>query len=365
MLRSSSLGLIGLSVFCVTACGGADAHPRPAEDASALEPSAAAALDIDGAGVSDACVGVEAASERVPVDLLAVVDGSASMGDATSSGGSKWVATKAAFRHFLERAPADMRFGLSLFPVPGDDTASCAESSYHDTALPISDVSQMAAGALAQLDAVIPRGQTPTGPALSAALRLAGAYGTEHRERSVVVVLATDGLPTTCSPTDTGALAQLAEGALRAPGHVRTLVVASGEVDRETRSGLEQIARAGGTGRALVLDPRADFAEQLADALAAAASRKVACDLAMPEPPPGRQLDYDSINVIIERDGRREALPRVSGPDACAGDGWYYDVDPIEGAASRLNVCPFSCERGASRPSAKLRVELGCKTIVK
>lgn len=335
----------------------------------AAAPADAAVSTDDSLDVSDvpgaACVGMEATAEQLPVDLFAVVDGSASMADATSTGVSKWYATKAAFRSFLGDAPRDMRFGLSLFPLPGDDTASCSEGNYREAAIPFSDVSQMAAGALAQLEAVQPGGQTPTGPAFTAALRLAQAYGAEHRDRSVVVVLATDGLPTTCAPTDVAALADLAEAALNSPAHVRTLVVASKSLDGADETGFQRIARAGGTERALFIDPRGDFAAQLRNALGATATRKVSCDLAMPEPPLGKRLDYDSINVIIDSDGERQTLPRVAGPEACKNGGWYYDVDPTEGAASRLNVCQSACERVGSDAAAKLRVELGCQTIVK
>ena len=313
----------------------------------------------------EACVGVEATVERLPVDVLAVVDGSGSMGDATASGVSKWSATKEAFQAFLSHAPSDMRFGLSVFPIPGDDLASCSESYYREAAIPFTVVSQMAPGALVQLDAVQPRGQTPTGPALKAALQLAQAYGAEHQGRSVVVVLATDGLPTTCAPTDAAELSRLAREALESVAHVRTLVVASKSLDDSAQLSFERIARAGGTEHPLFIDPRADFAAQLSDALGATAARKVTCDLAMPEPPTGQLLDYDSINVVGDRHGERKALPRVAGPDACAVGGWYYDVNPEKGPASRINVCQSACERVAVDRAAKLSVELGCKTVVK
>ncbi|HYP86629.1 MAG TPA: hypothetical protein VEQ59_00710, partial [Polyangiaceae bacterium] len=308
-----------------------------------------------------ACVGLEVASEQLPVDLFAVIDRSGSMDDATASGVSKWSATRAAFHEFLEHAPAGMGFGLSLFPVPGDDTASCRTDHYRFAAMPISDVSLNANSAFTRLDAVKPQGQTPTAPALTAALDLATTYGVAHLDRSVVVVLATDGLPTTCAPTDAAALAELAQQALDGPAHVRTMVVASGS-DAHA-AGFARIAAAGGTLRPLVIDPRHDFARQMGDALGAAAARRVTCDLALPEPPPGRRLDYDAVNVVLDGD-ERITLPRVEGASNCdGGAGWYYDVDPNVGAPSRLNVCKAACDRVGS--AAKLRVELGCETRVR
>jgi len=312
-----------------------------------------------------ACVGVEVAAEPLPVDLFAVVDRSGSMNEATLTGVSKWYATKMAFHDFLENAPRGMSFGMSLFPVPGSTTASCAADYYRAQALPIRDVQQMADGAMARLDAMPPQGQTPTGPALTAALELAKAYALDHVNRSVVVVLATDGLPTTCAPTDTRALASLAKAALEGPAHVRTLVVASRSLDGTDLSGFESIALAGGTERSLVIDPHADFARQLTSALTTAAAREVACDLAIPEPPVGAHLDYDAVNVVLDVGDERVILPRVSGPASCsAGGGWYYDIDPGDGAPQRLDMCKSSCER-ADRSATGLRVELGCKSLVR
>jgi hypothetical protein len=355
-------GLAALLLLTLSACSGAAEHPSLAAPVEADEPSRNLAL----APVDDsaACVGVEAMAEELPVDLFAVLDGSASMAEATATGVSKWYATKSAFQDFLASAEPGMGFGLSLFPSPGD-VPSCSSKHYRDSALPITDVSQMAQGALARLDAVVPQGQTPTAPAFTAALELATTYALSHLERSVVVVLATDGLPTTCAPTDTDALAELAEEAFGGPGHVRTVVVAPESLAGGDRSGFERIAKAGGTGHALSIDPRADFSGQLTSALRATADHKVACDLALPEPPEAERLDYDAVNVVLESDEGRTTFPRVADSSGCtANGGWYYDVDPNSGAPSRLNMCKASCER-LSTTTSKLRVELGCKTVVR
>jgi hypothetical protein len=348
-------------LLCTVACGQAAPHAPPAGAAATAAPDDS--LKVGAEADAEACVGVEVDAAQLPVDIFAVLDGSSSMSEATSTGVSKWYATRAAFQSFLERAPSGMGFGLSLFPVPGDEVASCAFDHYREAALPIDDVSQMAHGAITRLNAVQPQGQTPTAPALTAALDLASSYGLTHPERSVVVVLATDGLPTACAPTDAAALAELAKEALQGPAHVRTLVVASQALSGGERSGLESIAVAGGTDHSLLLDPHADFARQLGDALDAAAARQVACDLALPEPPTAQRLDYDAVNVVL--DGAvRSTLPRVSGPAHCtAAGGWYYDVDPALGAPSRLNMCKASCDRASS--ARRLSVELGCKTVVR
>jgi hypothetical protein len=364
VLQASQLLALPL-VLTALACGPAPSHPAPAGPTT---PAATSADSLDlGSTFADttACVGVEVTAQALPVDLFAVVDRSGSMNEATLAGISKWYATKTAFREFLEHAPPGMGFGLSLFPAPGATSVSCVADYYRAQALPIRDVQQMASGAMARLEASPPQGQTPTGPALTAALDLAKAYALAHPERSVVVLLATDGLPTTCAPTDTRALALLAKSALEGPAHVRTLVVTSRSLDGANLSSFETIARAGGTGRALVIDPHANFAGQLTSALTKAAAREVACDLAIPEPPVGAHLDYDAVNVVLDSNERRTTLPRIADAASCtAAGGWYYDIDPAEGAPLRLNICKTSCER-ADDTVTRLRVELGCKSLVR
>lgn len=364
MLRASSAFALASLLCGALACGEAAEHPAPAGTTPAQEADGTLDLGAPTSADAAACVGVQVAAEPLPVDLFAVVDRSGSMGDATLTGVSKWYATKMAFHDFLEHAPSGMGFGLSLFPVPGSGGTSCASDYYRDQALPIGDVAKMASGALARLDQMPPQGQTPTAPALISALDLASAYALSHVDRSVVVVLATDGLPTACKPTDTAALARLAKAALEGPAHVRTVVVASRSLDGTDLSDLEQIAVAGGTGHSLVIDPRSDFARQLTGALSAAATREVACDLAIPEPPAGARLDYDAVNVVLDSGNDRVTLPRVAGPASCtAAGGWYYDVEPARGAPARLNMCKSSCER-ADSSATRLRVELGCKSLV-
>jgi von Willebrand factor type A domain len=368
VLRSSDtlgvswLGCLAWSALAwtVTACGESPDHAPPL---APVEEQPTNRVEVGpGPGDDVACVGTKVETRRLAVDVFAVLDGSGSMRDATESGVSKWYATKAAFREFLSRAPADMGVGLSFFPLPGEDAPSCSAARYRAAALPIKDVSDMATGALAELDRVTPGGQTPTAPALTAALELASAHAASHSDRSVVVVLATDGLPTTCEPTDSASLAALAAEALDGPAHVRTLVVSSSSLKREDDETFRLIAAAGGTERPVLIDPSRDFSKQLGDALDATAARAIACDLALPEPPPGKHLDYDAVNVVLE-DDQRTVLRRVSGPHACTSSGgWYYDVDPSQGAPSRLAMCKASCERTRA---ASLTVELGCRTTVR
>jgi hypothetical protein len=353
--------LLAASLVALVACGQAPERPGAAQGE---DPIPAPKLTLQPTGGSQACVGVDAPTERLPVDVFAVIDGSSSMADATATGVSKWYATKAAFQDFLAAAPADMGIGLSLFPLESGMT--CETARYQEAALPIGQARDMIGGVLERLEAVTPWGQTPTAPALTAALDLAGKHAEQHPERSVVVVLASDGMPTACDPLDAAALAQLAKQALQGPGHVRTLVVALSSLAGADLSGFSTIAAAGGTDRPLLVDPQGDFSAELSEALGAAATERVACDLAVPAPPEGQALDYDSVNVVLDGEEARVTFPRVAGPADCSvAGGWYYDIDPEVGAPTRINVCKATCDRLTSRSNAALSVELGCKTQVK
>lgn len=349
-------------MLVLVACGQAPEHPAPVQGDD--EPQESPGLSLTPAtGTNQACVGMDAETVRLPVDLFAVIDGSSSMNEATVTGVSKWYATKSAFRDFLEQAPEGMGLGLSLFPIAG--SVSCQAESYRDAALPISTASDMVSGVLARLEGVTPSGQTPTAPALTAALAMAAAHAEQHPDRSVVVVLATDGMPTACDPLDAAALAKLAKQALNGPGHVRTMVVASESLNGVDLSGLDAVAAAGGTDYALSIDPSVDFSSQLSSALGAAAGERIVCDMAVPAPPEGEHLDYDAVNVVLEGVETRVTFPRVEGPGDCkTSGGWYYDIDPSFGAPTRINMCQATCDKLGARSDTALHVELGCKTVV-
>lgn len=92
-------------------------------------------------------------------------------------------------------------------------------------------------------------------------------------------------------------------------------------------------------------------------------SSRIACDLAIPSPPGGSVLDPRLVNVVVR--GAREALiGKVAGAAACrATGGWYYDD---EARPTRVNLCPASCERAQDElraGSATIEVQFGCITI--
>ncbi len=99
-------------------------------------------------------------------------------------------------------------------------------------------------------------------------------------------------------------------------------------------------------------------------ATAVARSSRIQCDLGLPPPPAGTVLDPRRVNVALRSAGGSVRLGKVLGPTACGpGGGWYYDD---EAAPRRVILCPASCDRAQSlvaEGGASVAVEFGCTTI--
>lgn len=93
---------------------------------------------------------------------------------------------------------------------------------------------------------------------------------------------------------------------------------------------------------------------------------RVACDLEIPKPDSG-VLDPEAVNVrVSDGIGPAVVVPRVADEAACGGTaGWYYDhaTDP-----SKVLLCPISCEDAQSKGSGappKIEVLFGCQSVVR
>lgn len=119
--------------------------------------------------------------------------------------------------------------------------------------------------------------------------------------------------------------------------------------------------------RARLCDGSAAWATFFDDvAQAVVATSKIACELDIPVPEAG-VLDPDAVNVRVT-DGANPAflVPRVAGEAACAGaSGWYYD-DPA--APSKVHLCPASCDGAQSKGGdvpPTIEVLFGCTSVVR
>lgn len=93
---------------------------------------------------------------------------------------------------------------------------------------------------------------------------------------------------------------------------------------------------------------------------------RIACDLAIPPPPEGMLLLPGQVNVLVDGTSGEALLPRVLTMSACdpTRGGWYYDDNA---APTQIFLCPASCEFAqaeVTEPGTGLNVLFGCDSIL-
>ena len=258
---------------------------------------------------------------------------------------------------------------------------ACDQNSYATPAVEFGQLPGAAGALVASINAQMPRGQTPSRPALRGAIDHARTWAMSNPGHSVVVVLATDGLPTDCSngnaihPTsmaEVDEVVAVATEGLAASPNISTFVVGVfAASDTAAPANLNRIAVAGGTNQAFMVDASGSAVDmQFAEALNAIRRSRLGCEFQIPPPPAGDRLDFDKVNVVLHdpQNMTSTKLPRVlGGLDLCdeAGSGWYYDPDPAAGTPTRIIACPATCGMLTSTRDGEVDIELGCEQVVK
>jgi len=247
--------------------------------------------------------------------------------------------------------------------------ADCGLGDYEQPDVAIAPLPANGAALLASLKRQTPDGRTPTAPALQGATDYARAYATANPTHTVAVVLATDGLPTDCTPLDIPSISAIATTALAGTPAVRTYVIGVfGPDDAEAPANLNSIATAGGTEDAFIVDTTRDVASELTQALNAIRGTTLACDFEIPLPEHGGTLDYSRVNVqVADGTGATTDLYYVTSAAGCDPTlgGWYYDSDPALGnKPTKITVCSSTCAGFKTSTSASVSIQLGCKTVV-
>jgi Mg-chelatase subunit ChlD len=311
-------------------------------------------FDAGGGGKAEdsgACVTTSAEARRVPLDVIFIIDRSGSMK------GQIWDGTKAALTTFFnDPASAGIGAGLAYFPSQKGDM--CNPTNYADLDVPIG-VLPANAFALTNSMPFEPLGwATPMYSGLKGVLMAATAYQESHPTHKVIVVLATDGNPSSqCKPTTIDAIAGLAKGALDYNG-VRTYVIG---ISGATIANLDEIAEAGGTTAAY--DITKDISEFSAKT-AEIRTEALGCDFEIPPPPNDQELDPDRVNFTYmpKGMGSPKILPRADDLADCNGQpGWYYDTNV---GPTKIFLCPASCATVKADSNAKVSVLFGCNSVL-
>ena len=190
----------------------------------------------------------------------------------------------------------------------------------------------------ASLDVQQMPGGTPTVPVLEGTTRYARSWAQNHPGRQTVIVLATDGVPDeTCA----------------AAPPIRTFVIG---VDKDLVA-LNQIAAAGGTGQALLVDTQINADIAFLDALNTIRNNALGCSFAVPYVK-GTDPTNAHVRFIADRPGHSFVAERVSERATCgANGGWYFEgIVPN----NKVVLCPISCDAMNNAEAGRLYVEFGC-----
>jgi hypothetical protein len=320
-----------------------------------------------------ACVSDVREGELVPMDLYLMVDKTGSMLCPTGpdgvgcppqyggSGPTRWDSVSAAIKSFVASSGTNgISVGIGFFPSTGAGTYSCLASDYIAPAVEIAPLPPAAPAIARAIDQQTVAGITPTTASLEGALTHAKGWASSHAGRRVAVVYATDGEPGGCGlDNNVGRAAQIAKAGLDAAPSVVTYVLGVGP----SLDSLNQIAVAGGTGKAYFVDTGQNVTQQFVDALNGIRNRSITCDYAIPTSTRG-PLDYSLVNVEAQLGTRGPAtlvthVEGASGCDAMTG-GWYYDQPS---SPSVISLCPATCQPLSSTQGSRLEVIIGCRTV--
>jgi hypothetical protein len=214
-----------------------------------------------------------------------------------------------------------------------------------------------------------PEGGTPTLPALTGVVNHAAAWAADNPESNVIVVLATDGVPTVCDPAidmmdDMQAVQNLADAAAAgAEQGIQTFVIGvfAPEEEEAAQPSLSAIAEAGGTGVPFIVNTAGEVTSEFREALNQVRLSAKACEFDLV--PSDEPVDYTEVWVRLRRGGEEEWVPRVDSLEDCDPQqgGFFFDV-PVPGPTEPTSVrlCPATCELLGSSPDRTVDIFTTC-----
>jgi hypothetical protein len=353
------------------------------------------------------CAEFEARAQPSQLDLFLLLDSSGSMDVQTAQGSTKWQDLVTSFETFLSDASlAGSELGVGFFPrsrpeVPEQcdvdehcgapdacqpltvcqpstaagcwTDADCTKAGYPEDrceveggfcnntvycdprAYRIDFTSTLPAAATDVLTSMRAReliGGTPTAPALEGALTSAQAWAQAFPSHKAIVVLATDGLPTTCDPDVHPLDPRLGVGSLPAvaasgaAAGVSTFVIGVFAPDEQdtAEEHLGTVAMSGGTEQAYLISTQANVEMALLSALRDVRDAAARCVYSVDWR--GRAAGDATVRLRVESPTAGElVLNERPGRDACGNaDGFYFDSAPTgDATVARVALCPATC----------------------
>jgi hypothetical protein len=317
--------------------------------------------------------------------MVFLYDKSASMGVNTVGGTTvdntdkRWVPVKNGVIDFFTNAhTTNVQASIAFFAAQGDAVTTCT----HDYSVPDVPMTSLETpnALITALNDTVPKGGTPTLPAIVGGIKYARKLVTEQPGSEAIVVLVTDGEPAVnnidpdtgaavpyddCAPTGIALkntiadIATYVDGALRGTPSIKTYVIGIG--DTKSLSSLQTIATAGTGNPAdfLLIDPTDPTAtrQKILDKLTAIQPKTISCNVKLPTTKEG--FDANNVNVnFVHANGKVDELSRS---DNCPGAGWRYDNPDTP---KYIELCKTSCDAIQSDLDGSLKILLGCPTRV-
>jgi hypothetical protein len=268
--------------------------------------------------------------------------------------------------------PTDLCTALGKTCRKADFSESCSADQYTQLNVRVGPLPLAQAALIRVITATLPDGGTPMAQAVQGTLAVLRAYQAANPTHRVVLILATDGVPSNCGVTPGGntpqaaIVANLTAARMMTPP-ISTYAIGTFAPDEGTEGpmAVNSFAMAGGTGTAFVLNPTTTLADDLLGALNQIRGAALPCAFTIPMPKSGA-LDFDKVNVHFKGAANDENVPYVGSADKCdpVRGGWYYDVDPAKGDPKQVIVCGKTCDLFKTEATGKVEIGFGCKTVV-
>jgi hypothetical protein len=334
-----------------------------------------------------------------PVALYIMLDQSMSMFDSTTGipyvPPWKWTQVYDAISAFVQDpASTALDVAIQYFPLapvtftdpdagaPSEVTPECQGTEYLTPDVPMGRLPGQAQAMIDSLNLHGPSGQgTPIEPALRGAVDFCSQFmsGNANGEKCVVVLI-TDGMPNACT-TDFTALANIAGNAYTSDPSVKTFAIGMYGADFTL---LNQIGQQGGTdctpndAQTTACDVatgmtlleafeliREFIVETHVEIQIETQIVKMECQWEIPPPPTDETFDREKVNVEFSATGLvadKKYIVKIDAPEKCGRDlAWYYD-NPID--PKQIVACPDTCSAIKAADKGKIRILLGCKTVV-
>ncbi len=246
---------------------------------------------------------------------------------------------------------------------------TCESAPYEAPAVDLGTLPNHGHHLLTAFNMVGPEGGTPTLPALTGVVERAVQQSIENPSNKVIVVLATDGVPTVCDPAideldEQLAVQNLADAAaFGASQGIQTFVIGvfAPEEQVAAEPSLNAMAQSGGSGAPFIVNTAGAVTNEFLEALNQVRLTAKSCEF---ELVPGEDpIDYADVWVRMMRGDEEVWVPRVAGVEACDPfDGGFYYDQPVPGPVPPevVKLCPATCELLGASPDRRVEIFTTC-----